>query len=92
MEGKEEKGKKDERELLRQQFIKATGGGGGPPIESRVLTCTQFQRIMGILGLESASFVSDRIFNAIDKNGDKKVNIFIPILSSIISNTIDAIW
>jgi 1-phosphatidylinositol-4-phosphate 5-kinase len=37
------------------------------------LTKEQFRESMGILGLESASFLSDRIFDAIDENGDKQV-------------------
>lgn len=38
----------------------------------------QFRQSMGILGLESCFFLSDRIFNVINDNSDGKVRKLIP--------------
>ena len=34
----------------------------------------QFRQNMGILGLGSTAFLSDKIFEILDKNSDEKVN------------------
>ena len=57
-----------EVQRLRQKFMKQASKGGEIDVDN-------FKTIMGILGLESASFLATRIFKAIDKSGDKSVRM-----------------
>lgn len=44
----------------------------------------QFREAMGILGMESTNYLSDRIFNMIDSHGDEYVNYFCKSLNLIL--------
>ena len=54
-----------DRALLHTKFHKVAPRG--------IIKEEQFKSMMGILGLESASFLSTRIFKVIDKDGDGNV-------------------